>query len=132
MELQVPISECLQVPVPRLEDLDAPAADEPVAGALERLDTWYRTLQCTLDDPRPLRCERVWLHPRDHERLGAWAAEGIGSATAAARTWGWEWVLSGPSFSEDVPEGRVLIQPDAWDPPRHARGEGADDGAPSP
>jgi hypothetical protein len=121
MELQVPVSECIQVSMPRFDDLDTPAADAPVVGALERLIAWYRALQRTLDDPRPLRCERVWLHPRDHEQLEAWASEGIAQASADADAWSTEWLLSGPSYSGEVPEGKVLIEPGAWEPPRHVQ-----------
>lgn len=89
-----------------------------LAKAVHRVDSWYRALQRVLEDPRPLRCERVWLNASDHDRLTEWiSAPLLNADTAARRTWDLEWAWTCPSWSAEVPEGTVLIEPGAWDPP---------------
>lgn len=104
--------------------------DGAVQEALARLDAWGRELQKLLDDPRRLRCERVWINPRDHALLAAWVAEPMQRADGRTRdAWESEWIWTAPSHSTEVPEGTVLVEPDAWDPPYRATAGG--DTAPS-
>lgn len=125
--------------LPDLTSLVVPVVrGHPDQTAACRLEAWYAALTAQLAETVPPFCSAVWLHPADDVALRQWVGAPLRRRYPAFRQeqmMGMFWLSFGPATSIHVPEGTMIIEPDACDRTRSqttkVRGGGAP-GAPSP
>jgi hypothetical protein len=106
-----------ELPIPDLDALTPERKASPAECVEWRLVEWYDAVKAALGRDTYPHPSGVWLNPADQRRLRRWVEIPIRSKAASGRRMALAmfWLDKGPSTSELVPLGQLIITGRAYD-----------------